>query len=380
MERPGERELRSLEQSPRSSALLAVLSGASILIVAASLGVRSVSALVVASLAVGTSVAWVVVRATRARAEIAASVDSIGARLTAWTEGRAPDPVVAHAMTRALGAACVDLVARLERAEREASRHRAAAEEADRERLGFLADFSHELRTPLNSILGFAHILESGAEGPLGADGVEAVGVIVASGEQLRALVEDVLDLTALETGAMELSPRPVDLGAAASEVTRAAQVVANQKKLEVVRPSAPLVFAMGDEKRLRRVFWNLITRAIRVTDEGQVLVGVEEVEGDPGRAVFFVEDVGRAPTPLELRALSEGFLDEATTREGVGIGLAVAGRLISRLRGRIDVASHGRRTRIRVELQRATPDEVSSAEQSRPSMRGGRRDPEAPR
>jgi signal transduction histidine kinase len=351
------------------------LSGAALVGLAWACGVTSISALSAALLVVGASAAWAMTRVARAQAEIAASVDSVGQRLVAWADGTAATEVVERPETSTLVAACSDLVGRLEHAEKDAARHRAAAQEADRERLAFLADFSHELRTPLNSILGFAHVLESGSEGPLGPEGVEAIGIIVASGEQLKTLVEDVLDLTALETGALELAPRPVDLGELATEVTRTAQLVANQKKLVLAISVAPGVFARGDEKRLRRILWNLLSRGIRATEAGAVDVEVKAIagEGDSARARFTVRDAGKPLSKLEREALVHGMLDEATTREGIGIGLAVAGRLVRRLGGVVDILTLEPGTSIAVELPLATAEEIAWADKSRPSMRGQR-------
>ena len=132
-----------------------------------------------------------------------------------------PVPIRSLDQVGVLTAAFNLLVARFAAAERSYRADLRQAKEGDRERSAFLAGLSHELRTPLNAILGFTHVLESEVDGPLSAEAIEHLRIVTQSGEHLKTLIDDVLDLSALETGQLRLSRRPVDLRALADQVVR---------------------------------------------------------------------------------------------------------------------------------------------------------------
>lgn len=367
MAEPKARELSTLQRAPRSAALIVLSMGASLVALAWAVGVSSPVALGAAGLVVLSGAAFALSRTAKEQAALNTSIDSVSAALSAWADGVSAKATIEHPLTSELSAACTRLLRRLERAEEETNRHGRAAREADRDRLAFLADFSHELRTPLNSILGFAHVLESEAEGPLDAEGREAIAIILASGEQLRALIEDVLDLTALETDALEGTARPVDITGIAEEITRTAQGVAQHKGVKLAFDATPDVVASFDEKRLRRILWNLISRALRATEAGTVTVVVRR--SDDGGATVSVIDEGKPVSRLEREAIESGTLDESPSREGIGIGLGVAGRIVRHFGGRIVIADPPRGGSIRLVLPTASQAQIDHADATRASM-----------
>jgi signal transduction histidine kinase len=336
---PGPRELTALELTPRRAGAITMLSGVSAILVAWLSELGSPLVLLVAALGVAAITAWIVSRTAREAAALVGAVDAVTSRLDAWADGVEPPPTEAHPLACDLAKAGDALIARLERARAEARRHRLAAEQADEERLGFLGDFSHELRTPLNAILGFAHVLESESEGPLDAEGHQAIGIVLASGEQIRVLVEDVLDLTALETGRLKRDDERTDLGEVARQVVAIARHVAEEKGVSIELDDRAAIVTRGSEAAWRRILWNVVTRSVRATDQGAITLSVRS-SGD-GDVTLELADRGRAWSPLERASLVSGVLDEAASREGAGIGLAVAGKLLASFGATVRVVDH---------------------------------------
>jgi signal transduction histidine kinase len=210
----------------------------------------------------------------------------------------------------------------------------------DGERSAFLAGLSHELRTPLNAILGFAHVLESEVDGPLTADGRESLAMIRKSGEHLRTLIDDILDLSALETGSLELSRSPVDVRKLAEEIVREASATALSKPLRLEVTGESGTYAHADTRRLRQILTNLISNAVKFTLEGVVTVDIQR----RGRAIAVaVKDTGPGIPPEESAAIFEEYRqsgDLRSRRAGTGLGLAIARRLVLMHQGTIDVVS----------------------------------------
>ena len=164
---------------------------------------------------------------------------------------------------------------------------------ADRDRSAFLAAVSHELRSPLNAILGFADILMAEVDGPLSAEAREEVEQILGSGKHLLELINDILELSALESGQLKLARTCVDLGALAGEVVREAEGLVGSRQVDVRiedgEPGAP-VLACADPKRVRQVLTNLVGNAIKFTQAGEVVVAASR----EGRfACVVVRDTG---------------------------------------------------------------------------------------
>jgi signal transduction histidine kinase len=209
----------------------------------------------------------------------------------------------------------------------------------DRDRSAFLAALSHELRTPLNAILGFTEVLLSEVDGPLSEDARENLNVVRSSGEHLRSLIGDILDLSALESGELELNPSEVDAFAVAEDVVREARITAQAKHLsvELIGQRAPV---WADARRLRQILANVVGNGIKFTTEGSVEVRV--APGD-GLVELSVADTGPGISPGEQAAIFEEYRqagESRTQRVGTGLGLAIARRLVEMQNGTIFVES----------------------------------------
>ncbi len=211
---------------------------------------------------------------------------------------------------------------------------------ADRDRAAFLAAVSHELRSPLNAILGFADILVTGVDGPLSEEASEEVEQIRGSGKHLLDLINDILELSALESGQLRLTRTRVDLAAAARDVVREAAGLVGARPVTLRVEGEAGVYARADAKRVRQVLTNLVGNAIKFTPRGEVLVEV----GREGRfARLSVRDTGPGISAQERAFIFEEYkqtTEERTRRRGTGLGLAIARRLVLMHRGTIRVES----------------------------------------
>jgi signal transduction histidine kinase len=209
----------------------------------------------------------------------------------------------------------------------------------DRDRAAFLAALSHELRTPLNAILGFADVLLSEVDGPLSPDARENITVVRASGDHLSSLISDVLDLSALESGELRLSLGDVDVYAVAESVVREAQVNAQWKPLVVLLQGEHAV-AWADPLRVRQILGNVVSNAVKFTNEGVVRVRIEQ-RGE--FVAIVVVDTGPGIAPNEQAAIFEEYRqsgDDAARHVGTGLGLAITRRLVSMHGGYVELDS----------------------------------------
>jgi signal transduction histidine kinase len=211
---------------------------------------------------------------------------------------------------------------------------------ADRDRAAFLAAVSHELRTPLNAILGFADVLMTEVDGPLSAEAREEVEQIRGSGKHLLDLINDILELSALESGQLRLTRTRVDVAAAALEVVREAAVLVGTRPVVVRLEGERGVLARADAKRLRQVLTNLVDNAIKFTQRGAVVV---EVAHEGRFACVRVRDSGPGISPQERAVIFEDYKqtkEERARRRGTGLGLAITRRLVHMHKGLIRVHS----------------------------------------
>jgi signal transduction histidine kinase len=250
-----------------------------------------------------------------------------------------PVPVRAMDEVGALTSAFNDLVARFAAAQGTYQRDLARASAADQDRAAFLATMSHELRTPLNAILGFADVLLSEVDGPLPREAREEIEAIRESGQHLNDLIEDILAFSALESGQLRIHPEPVDLRAVAGELVRQAEAVVVGRPIRV-RLAGESVIALADKKRVRQLLGNIVSNAVKFTEEGSVTVRVGVRQG---LAFVRVEDTGPGIAPGDLALVFEEYRQassERTKRRGSGLGLAIARRLAAAHGGSIDVES----------------------------------------
>jgi len=213
--------------------------------------------------------------------------------------------------------------------------------ELDRLKSEFLATMSHELRTPLNSILGFTSLMREGMSGPLNDEQRRQLGFVHSSGEHLLALINDLLDLSRIESGRMELAVAPFDFATVAAEVGHQLQPLAERKGL-VLEIRVPHTLPMlGDRRKCYQVLLNLANNAVKFTERGTVRI---EAQARAGRLHACVVDTGIGIRPEQLRLLFEAFrqLDGTPRRlyEGTGLGLHLSRKLLDLMAGDIDVDS----------------------------------------
>lgn len=216
------------------------------------------------------------------------------------------------------------------------------AEAADRLKSTFLAAMSHELRTPLNSVIGFTGILLQGLAGPLNEEQAKQLRMVKDSGQNLLALINDVLDISKIEAGQIEIHNEPFNLPETIQKALQTVKPLADKKALRlVVRVAADMGPMTSDRQRIEQILLNLLSNAIKFTGGGEVNV---ECRLEEGRAVIRVTDTGIGIKPEDLGRLFQPFhqLDSGLTRQyaGTGLGLAICKRLVERLGGTISVES----------------------------------------
>ncbi len=226
-----------------------------------------------------------------------------------------------------------------ERALREAKE---AADTASRAKSYFLASVSHELRTPLNGILGYTQILRR--DTALSDKQRDGVRVIHESADHLLALINDVLDLSKIEAGRIELHPTDFDLPGFSLGVERVFTPRAREKNIlfeTAVATDLPR-WVRGDEQRLRQIVFNLVSNAVKFTAAGGVVFSVQRAEGEAIR--FSVSDTGPGIAEADLAKLFEPFTqvgkNHAASATGTGLGLAISRSLVERMGGKLRVES----------------------------------------
>jgi signal transduction histidine kinase len=246
-------------------------------------------------------------------------------------------------------------------------RARQDAEAASRAKSHFLANMSHELRTPLNAILGYAELLQEEAQERRVPEFLPDLERIRSAGRHLLTLINDVLDLSKIEAGKVELALAPFPVRRVLDEVVATAEPLVARKanRLELRCPQDPGTM-YSDETRIRQVLFNLVSNAAKFTERGTIGLDIRR-EADGGVddwLVFAVSDTGIGMSAEQLGRLFEAFVQAdgsiAAKYGGTGLGLAISRRLCRLLGGDIQVASeYGRGTTFTVRL----PATASAAE-----------------
>ncbi len=229
-----------------------------------------------------------------------------------------------------------------EMAQAQLTMQRDAAEQVAQAQRDFLSRLSHELRTPLNAILGFAQLLELDKTTPLQPHQRQQVGMILAAGQQLLALIEDVLDLSKVEAGEINMALQPVNLTqtlhASMAMIDSARQLLGVQFVDQL--PSATL-WVQADPQRLQQVCLNLLSNSCKYNRPGgRVVIGASVQEHN---VVLHISDDGQGMTADETAQLFQPFKRVASTAaqaEGTGLGLYIVKQLVERMRGHVTVQS----------------------------------------
>ncbi len=226
----------------------------------------------------------------------------------------------------------------------ELERARTAAEHASQARSAFVATISHEIRSPMNAVVAFTGLL---LETDLTGEQREYAQAVQAAGGHLLGIIDDVLDLSKIESGRLELEEVPFDLYSCVEDAVAIAASKAAEKRLPVAALFAAGIPAVvtGDPLRLRQILVNLLINAVKFTDEGQVSVTVRVApEGGVPVVTFQVADTGIGIPPDAVPRLFVPFsqADAATAREhgGTGLGLSICRQLADRMGGTIEVLS----------------------------------------
>ncbi len=243
-------------------------------------------------------------------------------------------------------------------------------QEVSRLKSEFLATMSHELRTPLNAIIGFSQILLNKTKGPLTSYQGDMLSRVLDNGRNLLELINDILAFSKIEAGRLELEPAPVNLSQLVNSTVEELRSLATQKALRLeadIRLSNPTV--VNDQMRLRQILVNLISNAIKFTEQGSVRVQVEDFprEGEQAdKIVIRVTDTGCGISDADQVYIFDAFhqTDQKVSRQhpGTGLGLAITYSLVKIMHGEITVSSQTEQgSTFKIELPReVTPQDVS--------------------
>jgi PAS domain S-box-containing protein len=234
----------------------------------------------------------------------------------------------------------------------------------DRMKDEFVGTVSHELRTPLTAIKGFIELVLDGDAGPVLDTQREFLEVAARNADRLGALINDILDVSRIESQRLEIRTEPTDLVAVLEDVMSTFRVMAHNKGLTLRQDVAGLPKVTGDAPRLVQVFSNLVSNAIKYTPKGEV--GIKAIATGAGVEVV-VYDSGIGLTPEELSQLFTKFFrgqnPVVAESGGTGLGLVIAKAIVEKHQGTIDVESRpGEGTRFRVVLPVAPQDAAQSA------------------
>lgn len=253
------------------------------------------------------------------------------------------------------------------KAERDLIEAKEHAEAANRAKSDFLATMSHEVRTPLNGVLGMAGLVLDTALDDTQRGYVETIR---RSGEGLLTIINDILDISKLEAGKLDLEPAPFDLGHLLHGMKMLMGARAEEKGLDYhsTLSDATPTHLIGDAGRIRQVILNLLSNAIKFTHDGSVSLDVTAIETDDSSANlrFDISDTGKGISPDVQEKLFQRFVqgDASTTRHygGTGLGLAICKELVEWMGGEIGVTSEegkGSTFWFTLKLEKASPEAV---------------------
>jgi signal transduction histidine kinase len=254
---------------------------------------------------------------------------------------RDSDAPLLHLLARQASIALDNAVlhAHTQRQARKMEEQAEALEKAISQRSRFFASMSHELRTPINAVVGYNQLLELGAFGGMNEQQTEAVRKVHRSAKHLLELINDILDISKIEAGKLEVSFEPADLSAVVRDTVTSVQLQAEEKGLALevrVPPRAP---AETDPARVRQILLNLLSNAVKFTDQGEVRVTLERARDD---YLLRVADTGPGVSREDQERIFEEFEQShpGSVQGGTGLGLAISRRLANLLGGELSMES----------------------------------------
>jgi signal transduction histidine kinase len=221
-----------------------------------------------------------------------------------------------------------------------------AAEAANAARSLFLAKTTHELRTPLNAIIGYSEMLQEGAEERGDAQSLEDAGRVISAGKHLLGLINDILDMSKIEAGRLDIVYAPVDLGAVARDAIAAVTPQAARKGLRLTLSVDPTLDEVEtDGFRIKQCLLNFLSNAVKFTERGDVALSIKRELGQHGEQIAFaVSDTGMGMSEAQMRCLFQPFRQGdasiASQFGGTGLGLAITKRLAEALNGGVHMES----------------------------------------
>jgi signal transduction histidine kinase len=216
------------------------------------------------------------------------------------------------------------------------------AQEADRIKSAFLATMSHELRTPLNSIIGFTGIMLQGLAGPLNSEQQKQMGMVQNSARHLLSLINDVLDISKIESGQLNLSRESFDLKTSIEKIVKIVSPMADKKGLELqTEISDDTGIINTDQRRIEQIILNLLNNAVKFTDNGHIRVSCKKQNNS---YIMAFSDTGIGIKEEDIPGLFQPFhqIDTGLARkhEGTGLGLSICSKIVEMMGGCISVES----------------------------------------
>jgi signal transduction histidine kinase len=221
-------------------------------------------------------------------------------------------------------------------------------ERAVEERSRFFASMSHELRTPVNAVLGYTQLLTEGIYGALEPTQLEVLTKVARSTRHLLELINDVLDISKIEAGKLEIVPEPMDLPALVRDTLSSVELHAREKQIELLVDAPERLRIVTDPARLRQIILNLLSNAVKFTGKGSVRVSValSRNEDDPGNSpddvLIHVADTGPGIAPADHERIFNEFeqTESGVAQGGTGLGLPISKRLAHLLGGTLELDS----------------------------------------
>ncbi|MBT3808293.1 MAG: CHASE2 domain-containing protein [Rhodospirillaceae bacterium] len=258
------------------------------------------------------------------------------------------------------------------RAESDLIAAKESAESANRAKTEFLANMSHELRTPLNAVIGFSELMKDESFGPMeNEDYLEYSGVIHDSGNHLLSVINDILDISRIETGSFELDDTPFDFADALGACVRIAQGwQLKQPRRLAVEMAEDLPWLVGDERLVRQVTLNLLSNAFKFTEDDTGMVTLRGFAREDGALVIEVADNGIGIPEDAIPRLTEAFYQVdgtlARSHDGTGLGLSLVKTFVEAHQGDLAISSNiGVGTRVQVVFPKTRVCAPSEAEGS---------------